>query len=155
MDDITLRIIFQICLSAFLGALIGFERRYSRKAAGMRTYALIAVGSTLFTALSFEGLIGDLGVSSLDPSRIASQVVVGVGFLGAGLIFLQGGQVKGLTTAAGIWATAAMGMSIGFRMYEVAIAATALIILILFVLFMFEEKVLIMKEDEHKKEGHG
>ncbi|MBI5045730.1 MAG: MgtC/SapB family protein [Candidatus Niyogibacteria bacterium] len=150
MDNVTLRIIFQISLAAFLGALIGFERRYSRKAAGMRTYALIALGSALFTILSAEGLGSDLGISSLDPSRIASQVVVGVGFLGAGLIFLQGGQVKGLTTAAGIWATAAMGMSIGFQMYAVAVAAAALIIFILFALWLVEEKLMIMehKEDE-------
>ncbi len=144
-----LRIIFQMSLAAFLGALIGFERRYSRKAAGMRTYALIALGSALFTALSYEGL-STFGMLGLDPSRIASQIVVGVGFLGAGLIFLQGGQVKGLTTAAGIWATAAMGMSIGFQMYAVAVAAAALIIFILFALWLVEEKLMIMehKEDE-------
>lgn len=153
MDDLSLRVIFQIILAASLGFLIGCEREHSRKEAGMRTYSLIAMGAALFTVLSYEGLKNFTGMY-FDPSRIASNIVMGVGFIGGGLIFLENNRVRGLTTAAGIWATAAIGMAVGFQMYWVAAAATALVLIILFVLWVFEKKLMNVKNNgENIKNG--
>jgi len=150
MDDISLNIIFKIVLAAVLGFLVGTEREHFNKPAGMRTYALIAMGAALFSALSYEGLGGYEGIG-FDPSRIASQIVVGVGFIGAGIIFFRENTVHGLTTAAGVWAVAAMGMSVGFGMYEVAISATLLILIILFGVGTIEKKV--FKSDYEVDDG--
>src|SRR3989338_10931635 len=107
----TIQMIYQNALAAFLGMLVGFEREYRGKPAGLRTYMLVALGAALFTILSATSLAGDLGRSSFDPSRIASQVVVGIGFIGGGLIIFKNDRMEGLTTAAGLWATAAIGMA--------------------------------------------
>ncbi|MBI2628104.1 MAG: MgtC/SapB family protein [Candidatus Niyogibacteria bacterium] len=147
MDDLSLRIIFQIILAALLGLLIGYEREHSHKEAGTRTYSLIAMGAALFTILSYEGLRNFSGLS-FDPSRIASNIVIGVGFIGGGLIFLKNNRVSGLTTAAGVWATAAIGMAVGFQMYWVAFASTVLVLTILFVLWLLEKKLTNIKNDE-------
>src|SRR3989344_4116233 len=152
MDDLSLRIIFQIILAALLGFLIGLEREHSHKDAGMRTYSLIAMGAALFTVLSYEGLknIADL---YFDPSRIVANIVIGVGFIGGGLIFLKDSKVKGLTTAAGVWTTAAIGMAVGFQMYWVAIATTALVLAILSVLWRFERKIMNIKNNKENGEN--
>lgn len=147
MDDLSLRVIFQIILAALLGFLVGCEREHSRKEAGIRTYSLIAMGAALFTVLSYEGLKNFTGMY-FDPSRIASNIVMGVGFIGGGLIFLKNDRVKGLTTAAGVWAMAAIGMAVGFQMYWVAIAATALVLTILFALWLFEKKIMNVKNNK-------
>ena len=145
MDDLSLRIIFQIILAALLGFLIGLEREHSHKEAGMRTYSLIAMGAALFTVLSYEGLknIADL---YFDPSRIVANIVIGVGFIGGGLIFLKDSKVKGLTTAA-------IGMAVGFQMYWVAIATTALVLAILSVLWRFERKIMNIKNNKENGEN--
>lgn len=132
--------IYKITLSAGLGMAIGAEREIRKKPAGLRTHALVAIGSTLFTILSFVNLFEGLGYS-FDPSRIAAQVVVGVGFLGAGLMFLQGQKAQGITTAAGIWVTAAIGMAVGFGFYTIAIFSTILVFLILSVVRYLEDKI--------------
>lgn len=135
-----LTMIYKITLSAGLGMIIGAERESREKPAGLRTHTLVAIGSTLFTLLSFVNVLEGLGYS-FDPSRIAAQVVVGIGFLGAGMIFLKGGEARGLTTAAGIWVTAAIGMAVGFGAYVVAIYGTALVFLILRVFRYLESKL--------------
>lgn len=114
--------ILHLFIAAVLGGVIGFEREWTGKSAGLRTYALVALGASLFSTMSltFEGL------PSFDPSRILSQIVVGIGFLGAGLIIVQGGKVRGLTTAAGLWVTAAIGAAVGLRLYSIAIAGVVL-----------------------------
>lgn len=134
----TLQMIYKITLAVFLGMAIGFEREHRRKAAGLRTYALVTLGAALFTIMSSASL---LGMPSFDPSRIASQVVVGIGFIGAGIIFLRGDRIEGLTTAAGLWATAAIGMAVGFGFYAVAIYATILALLILWFLRLIEPHI--------------
>lgn len=116
-----------LLLAFALSALIGWERHRKLKSAGMRTHTLVGVGSAVFTLVSaygFGGVAGDEGV--MDPSRIAAQIVSGVGFLGAGLIFVRQNAVSGLTTAASIWATAAVGMACGAGSPLLAIMATAL-----------------------------
>lgn len=127
----TSEMIYKLTLAVLLGMAVGFEREHRRKAAGLRTYALVALGAALFTIMS---VTSSLGAPYFDPSRIASQVVVGIGFIGAGIIFLRGNRVEGLTTAAGLWATAAIGMAAGFGFYAIAIYATILVLLVLWFL---------------------
>ncbi|MCD8388481.1 MAG: MgtC/SapB family protein [Bacteroidales bacterium] len=127
--------IFKLVLSMILGSVVGYERKRKGQIAGVRTFSLIAMGSTLAMLLSIYVPQEYLGLKNGDPSRIAAQVVSGIGFLGAGAIIQMKGSVRGLTTAAGIWMTAALGMAVGVGMYWVAIAATTLI---LFILVQFE-----------------
>lgn len=122
-------------LAAVLGALVGWQREIRRKAAGARTYALVSSGACLFTIISLYGFSGFTGG---DPTRIASQVVVGIGFLGAGAILHREDRILGLTTAAGLWISAAIGMAVGVHMYILAIIAA---LLILAVLMINEEKI--------------
>lgn len=140
MEPATLRILFQILLAAFLGLVMGFERHHSGKAAGLRTYALVAMGAALFTILSITGFSEFKGIP--DPTRVASQVVVGIGFLGAGLIFVRGGSVVGLTTAAGLWVAAAIGMAVGLQMYLAAIFTSVLSLIILWPLKKLEGHII-------------
>ena len=139
----------QILLAAFLGVLVGAERELARKPAGMRTYALVSMGACIFTIISiFAGrmsgmILGTPDDAFTDVSRIAAQVVVGIGFIGAGMAIFQGTKVRGLTTAAGVWVSAAIGMAIGFRMYSIAIFTT-LVVLLIFV-FLWQLEVRIVK----------
>ncbi|OGZ57490.1 MAG: hypothetical protein A3F94_00650 [Candidatus Spechtbacteria bacterium RIFCSPLOWO2_12_FULL_38_22] len=123
----------QIMIAFLFGSILGFQREYTGKDAGLRTYILVAVGSTLFTIISKTGfnefLTSDL--SRFDPSRIASNIVVGIGFLGAGVIIFKGRRVRGLTTAAGLWVAAAVGMSVGAGRIGIA-AFTTFIVFVIF-----------------------
>ncbi len=114
-----------------LGGLIGLEREYRDKAAGFRTHFLVALGSALFMIISAYGFEGTLVTEShrLDVSRIAAQVVTGIGFIGAGTIIFQKNMVRGLTTAAGVWVVAAIGLACGAGMYLLATAAAILVLL--------------------------
>lgn len=127
MDDFEL--VKRLCLSAVLGGALGFEREWRQKAAGLRTNILIAMGSTLFTMMSIDVSTGSGG----DSTRIASGIVTGIGFLGAGAIMRTGAGVKGLTTAAMIWVNAAVGVAVGGGEKRVATIATivALVVLVL------------------------
>jgi len=116
----------KIALAALLGGLIGLQRHRRGKAAGIRTYALVALGSALFTIISFMNGGGD-------PGRIAAQIVSGIGFIGAGTIIHRGGGVEGLTTAAGLWASAAIGMAVGVDMFLEAIITSVIMLCILFI----------------------
>lgn len=123
--------ILKLVLSGVLGALIGFERRSRSKQAGLRTHFVVAVGSALIMLVSKYGFQDFLQIPSvsIDPSRIAAQVVSGVGFLGAGTIIVEHQFVRGLTTAAGLWATAGIGIAIGAGMYIPGIGATVFIVI--------------------------
>ena len=118
---------------AMLGGIIGFEREYRSKEAGFRTHFLVGLGSGLFMILSLHGFDDFVGIQGIqrDPSRIAAQVVSGMGFIGAGTIIFQKNVVKGLTTAAGLWVTSAIGMTAGAGMYGLAGVSTLLVILCL------------------------
>ena len=115
----------RVAIGAALGIVLGLERQRSNKDAGLRTYALVAAGAALFTVLSIEGFPGS------DTSRVAAQIVTGIGFLGAGLIFRQGASVQGLTTAAGLWSVAAIGMAAGTGLWGLAIVVTLIVLLVL------------------------
>lgn len=136
----TMTMIGQLSLAMFLGMLIGFERERRGKQAGLRTFSLVALGSALFAVMSV-GIPGGEAFRAYDPSRIASQVVVGIGFLGGGLIFLKEDYVYGLTTAAGLWATAAIGMAVGFHMYTVAIFSTLLVLIVLWIFKLIDKRI--------------
>lgn len=131
MPDITLimdlEMVLKVIISCVLGGIIGWERERHRNivSAGIRTYGAISLGSCAFGLLSYI-------VTDADPSRIAAQVVTGIGFLGGGIIFRQGDYVTGLTTAATLWATAAVGLAVAFNLYLVAISTTILIYLLLY-----------------------
>jgi putative Mg2+ transporter-C (MgtC) family protein len=117
--------IIKLLVALAMGAVIGTEREYRTKAAGFRTVILIMVGSTLFTIIS--GIMGGHN----DPARVASNIVTGIGFIGAGAIFKEGTFVKGLTTAAVIWISAAIGMSIGIGQYEFAFISLVIVMAVL------------------------
>ena len=136
-----LTMIGQLLLATLLGMLIGYERERRGKQAGLRTFTLVTLGAALFTILSVGGDAGGELYRAYDPSRIASQIVVGIGFLGGGLIFLKKNYVYGLTTAAGLWASAAIGMAVGFGKYVVAIVATLLILLVLWVFKLIDKRI--------------
>lgn len=128
---IQLDYLLRLFIAAVCGMAIGYERKNRMKEAGIRTHFIVAIGAALIMIISKYGFQDQIGWPnmSLDPSRIAAQVVTGVGFLGAGVIFMQKQTIVGLTTAAGVWATAAIGLSIGSGLYFVGIAATVLTIL--------------------------
>ena len=139
-----MEIIIQLILATVLGALIGLEREIKRKEAGLQTYSLVALGTCLFTIISFElfnSFFGKTGIS-FDPSRIIMAIAVGIGFIGAGVIFRQPSGIVGLTTAAGLWATAAIGIAAGAKLYFLAIFTTFLALLILAGFGLLEEKLL-------------
>lgn len=123
--------VVKLLLSMTLGAIIGMERRRKGQIAGLRTFALISMGATLAMLISIYIPQVYLGLKNGDPGRIAAQVVSGVGFLGAGAIIQMKGSVRGLTTAAGIWMTACIGLAVGAGMYLISIITTLLIIFIL------------------------
>ena len=127
----TVSSIFKLSLSLLLGCLVGFERKRKGQIAGVRTFALISMGATLAMILSIYVPQEYLGLKNGDPGRIAAQVVTGIGFLGAGAIIQMKGSVRGLTTAAGIWIIAAIGMAVGVGLYSLSLAATALVLVVL------------------------
>ena len=137
------QIICQLFLATFLGALIGLEREYKRKQAGLQTYSLVALGSCLFTIISFSLVNlfpGESGIS-LDPLRVIQAIAIGIGFIGAGVIFRQPSGIFGLTTAAGLWLSSAIGIAVGVGFYFLAAFTTLLAILILAGLGLLEEKL--------------
>ena len=131
--DLALRLF----ITTLLAVAVGTEREFHGHPAGMRTMALVGVGACLFTALGLEPLFGGRS----DPTRIAAQVVTGVGFLGAGAILRTGNEVHGLTTAASIWVVAALGMCIGFGFYFVGIFTTALVLITLVLIRPVESRL--------------
>ncbi len=136
-------LLIKLVLALGLGAVIGLERSIARKTAGLRTYALVSLGAALFVMIS--QLVAEnysaLGVRTFDPLRMASQVVVGIGFLGAGLIIFQNHKLSGLTTAAGLWVAAGLGMAVGFGFYFLALAVTALTVFTFTVLWYAEQYI--------------
>ena len=133
--DMFLTMGFKLVLSFLLGSVVGFERRRRGQPAGVRTFALIAMGSALAMILSI--FVADY-CGNGDPTRIAAQVVSGIGFLGAGAIIQMKGSVRGLTTAAGIWMVANIGMAVGCGLYMIACVATLLMLFILVLLERIE-----------------
>jgi putative Mg2+ transporter-C (MgtC) family protein len=139
-------ILLRLSVALILGAVVGFEREQKEHAAGLRTLALVSLGCALFTIVSAYGFLELLSIphTTLDPTRIASYIVAGIGFLGAGTIFLsqQNEKVKGLTTAATIWVIAAVGIACGIGMILEALVTTFMTLFILFLLPLGEKVIL-------------
>jgi len=121
-----IEIAVRLLLAAIFGLAVGYERRSADKPAGLRTLSLVCLGSAMFT------IISAFGFETADQSRVAAQIVTGVGFLGAGTILRSGVTISGLTTAATIWATAAVGMAVGSGLYIASVSGTVLILVILY-----------------------
>jgi len=124
------QIALRLVLAFLVGAVIGAERKIRHKPAGLRTHALVGLGATLFTIIGVYGFFEFSGApyyrTNMDPARIAAQIVVGVGFIGGGLIFKEENKVQGLTTAASVWLTAGLGTALGMGMFVTALVAAVL-----------------------------
>lgn len=147
---------FRMLLSMALGVIIGAERKRKGQIAGIRTFSLITMGACLAMLLSIYVPQEYMGLKNGDPGRIAAQVITGIGFLGGGAIIRAKGSVKGLTTAAGIWLSAIIGMAVGIGMYLAAVGSTLLILLVLVIFDWYEHwqsvgqesRVIILSADD-------
>lgn len=140
--------VFKLVLSFVLGAIVGLERRHKGQTAGMRTFALITMGAALAMIVSIYIPQVHFGLKNGDPERIAAQVISGIGFLGAGAIIQMKGSVRGLTTAAGMWVSACIGLAVGAGMYVVSVVACFLILFVLLSLEMLEKNLLRSSEQK-------
>lgn len=134
----TQELLLRILLAALCGAAIGYERKNRHKEAGIRTHILVAVGASLMMIVSkygFDDIVANKGIG-LDPSRIGAQIVTGVGFLGAGIIFVRNHIVNGLTTAAGLWVTSGIGMAVGSGMYQIGIISAVGVVIVQIILHL-------------------
>ena len=145
---------FRILLATALGAAIGFERERSHKSAGLRTNALVAMGASLITVISLSAFSYN---PLIDPTRIISNIIVGIGFIGGGVIIQQGQKIRGITTAATLWVVAAIGITIGMGFYREAVFSVLVVYFILTFLWLVEKKTgnkilyQSLKEDESEK----
>lgn len=134
-----LEIMGRVVLAGLLGALVGYERQLRRRPAGLRTFTMVSMGAALFTVVSIYGFPA-AGGGAPDPSRVAAQVVTGIGFIGAGIVLRRAeeGLVVGLTTAASVWSIAAVGLAAGAGLYWVAIFSTVLMVGVLYLVRRWE-----------------
>lgn len=148
-------LLLRLGVAIVLGSLVGLEREYHEHSAGMRTVALVTLGCALFTVVSAYGFLDLLGLQhvTLDPTRIASYIVAGIGFLGAGAIFMsrEGERIKGLTTAATIWVMAAIGIACGTGMLAEASVTTALVLVVLIGFRLVEIAILPRKQENRQR----
>lgn len=140
-----LQFLGSLLLAIILGSIVGLEREANNHPAGLRTHALVCIGSTLITIVSWKTFT--TFSYSGDPTRIAAQIVSGIGFLGAGTILREGVNIKGLTTAASLWNIAGVGLAIGFGHYYIAIVATLLTIVVLHLFNKWEKKIVFTKQN--------
>jgi len=134
-------LILRLIIAVVLGMVIGAERRFVHKEAGMKTHALVSLGAAVFMVVSEAMTLKYMNLPGLNPTMIVSQIVVGIGFLGAGSIILQGNRLLGLTTAGGLWVTAGIGMAAGFGLFSLAAITTLLVLFILVVVNFFEKPI--------------
>lgn len=131
----------QLVVAITLGMLLGAERKMAGKTAGMRTHALVAMASTLYTSLAVIYSVSPDGFGISDPFRVIAGVVTGIGFIGAGIIMFRDATPKGITTAAGLWVTSAIGVSIGLGYYFIAVVGTLLVLFVFRALWTVEDKM--------------
>ena len=142
--SLSYELIIRVIVGGVLGGVIGFEREKRAKEAGFRTHFLVALGSTLITVISaygFDKVADQIPIARYDPARLAAQIVSGIGFIGAGLIIFQKNVIHGLTTAAGLWVTAAIGIASGVGHYALAALTTAMVLLALELALMVDNKL--------------
>jgi len=132
----------QLSLAVLLGMILGTERSViADKRAGTRTYALVALGACLFSIISIQVTSNYLGLVSFDPMRVTAGIITGIGFLGAGIIIFKDSTLQGLTTAAGLWVSAGIGVAVGYSLYTIAIFTTVLTLFVFTVLWFVENKL--------------
>jgi putative Mg2+ transporter-C (MgtC) family protein len=136
-----IELIVRLSVATVLGGIIGLERELQGKGAGFRTHALVSMGSALIMLISIHIFETYQGMASVDPGRIAAQVVAGIGFLGAGTIIRSGDSVKGLTTAAGLWTASGIGLGCGLGYFRVAFIATVITLVVLVVFSWIDKMV--------------
>ena len=142
--NLTAELIMRVIVGGILGGIIGLEREKRAKEAGFRTHFLVALGSTLLSVISaygYDKVAEMIPVARYDPSRMAAQIVSGIGFIGAGLIIFQKNVIHGLTTAAGLWVTAAIGIACGVGHYELAAVTTVMVLIALELVLLIEQKL--------------
>ena len=142
IDPAQLDMVIKLIVALALGLVVGIEREFVGKEAGTKTYSLVALGAALFTIISFDP-------NFPDPSRIIAQIITGIGFIGAGLIIFHENKIHGLTTAAGLWTMAGVGVAVGMGYYFLAVVSALLVLFILFVL-----RKLRLEERIHSIAGH-
>lgn len=133
--------IAQLFIAMLLGMLVGAERSRAGKTAGLRTYGLVSLGACLFVLVSIAVLPNALGVTGADVMRVVAGVVTGIGFLGAGAIIMRGDTLVGITTAAGMWVAAGIGVAVALELYSIAVATTILTLLAFTIFWSIEHKV--------------
>ena len=143
--------ILKLVVAVGLGLLVGVERFLVHKDAGMKTHALVSLGSAVFVLVSETLVQRYINLPGLNPTMIPAQIVVGIGFLGAGSIMLYGSQLRGLTTAGGLWVTAGIGMAAGFGLYSLATIVTILVLLILILVNILEKPIRKISNDSAEK----
>jgi len=141
IDPTMLTVFLQLGFATLLGLILGAERSIAGKSAGMRTFALIALGACLFTVTSVIVTTQYLGKVNFDPMRVTASIVTGIGFIGAGLIMFRQNVMRGLTTAAGMWISAGVGVAVGFGLYAIASFTTLLTLFIFTAVWFIEEKL--------------
>lgn len=134
-------VILRLLVAAGLGLFIGLERAVVHKEAGMKTHALVSIGAAVFIIISEMIAIKHGAFGGFDPTRVASQIIVGIGFLGAGSIIFQNNKLMGLTTAGGLWVTAGIGMAAGFGFFSLAFIVTVIIFLVLTAVNIVEKPI--------------
>ena len=154
MELTTIDILIRLAVALLLGGLVGVERTLAGKTAGMRTYALVSMGSALFIIISQVVMFTLANPLSLDPLRMASQILVGIGFIGAGLVFHNNKDMKtsGLTSAAGLWVAAGIGMACGFGLYIIGMIASLLTLLIFTIMWYVEKSFKRISYSDEKEE---
>ena len=147
VSDESVRILGQLFLALTFGSILGLERIFAHRSAGMRTYALVSTASALFVIISEMVLRQYLSINvSTDPLRMASNIIIGVGFLGTGIIIFKDSTLVGLTTAAGLWLAAGIGMAVGYGLYVPAFLGTIFTLFIFTVMFYVEDALLKMHD---------
>ena len=149
--DFILSISIKLVFALILGAIIGLERSLSGKEAGIRTFSLISLGSALFIILSNTIIPLSFSETYFDPTRTLGQIIVGLGFLAGGLVFFKENKVHGLTTAAAVWVSAAIGAAVGLGAYLTAIITTFLVFFVLDILFRIEKKFNLSEDEAIKR----
>jgi len=144
-------VVLKLVIAVGLGLLVGAERFFVHKDAGMKTHALVSLGSAVFVLVSEAMVQKYMNFPGLSPTMIPAQIVVGIGFLGAGSIMLYGSQLRGLTTAGGLWVTAGIGMAAGFGFYSLAIITTVLVLIILILINIIEKPIRKISEEIDKE----
>lgn len=141
IDTEILETFIRLLTAAVLGASLGIERVFAHKVAGIRTYALVSMGSALFIIISTIVTVQFVNITAFDPLRMAASVITGIGFLCAGIIIFRNSHIEGLTTAAGLWVASGIGVASGFGLYAIAAFTTFVTIFIFTAVWFLEEKI--------------